>query len=113
MPEISCCCLLSFVETCPPQPVPVNGAVSYTKNQLDEGYPLYTVADYSCNEGYTPSRRTSSFCRKEGWSHPPPTCAGNKKNVTFCYICGYWIGKISECVLIWLPVLIPFTKISN
>ena len=62
-----------------------NGTVTYTTqgNQLDGGYPLNTVATYSCNEGYTPSGRTSSFCRIEGWSHPPPTCAGNRKKLHF------------------------------
>ena len=77
-----CCCFSLFVAICTPQPVPPNETVTYTTqpNQLDGGYPLDTVATYSCNEGYSPSGRTRSYCRMQGWSDPPPACTGNRNN---------------------------------
>ena len=52
-----------------------NGVVNYNLAAVAGGYPVYTVASFTCNDGYTRSGASSSTCKtSEQWNMNKPTC---------------------------------------
>ena len=53
-----------------------NGGISYNKSPLNNGgYPIGTVASFSCNYGYSQTQSNSRTCQTSGmWNQQTPTC---------------------------------------
>ena len=69
-----------IVVICSPLNVPANGEINYNKAPVaDGGYPLDTVASFSCDYGYSRSGSSSRTCETSGnWNHQNPTCNQSK-----------------------------------
>ena len=59
---------------------PSNGQVTYDRNPIDQGYPFYTKATYSCNNGYELNGGSSPReCETYGnWFGTAPQCTQSK-----------------------------------
>ena len=59
-----------------------NGAVTYNLAAVAGGYPVYTVASFTCNSGYSRSGASSSTCQTSGqWSMNKPICNQSKSQL--------------------------------
>ena len=59
-----------------------NGKVSYNENSVDGGYPMDTVASFSCNSGYHRVGAGSSTCQSPGrWNNAIPRCNINRNEM--------------------------------
>ena len=58
-----------------------NGNVSYNESVIpNKGYPVGTMASFTCNSGYCPSGLELSICQNFGhWCWGPPVCKQCKK----------------------------------
>ena len=71
--------LLFLLVICPALSVP-NGQVTYDRYSAGEGYPIGTIAFFSCDMGYLEYGFHASICNTSGiWNHPILTCKGNSK----------------------------------
>ena len=57
-----------------------DGGISYNKSPLNNGgYPVGTVAEFSCNFGYSQSQSNSRTCQLSGmWNQQTPICNQSK-----------------------------------
>ena len=70
--------LYLVVDTCP-VPQLENGQINYNGSQVAEGYPLSTMANFTCSNGYSLSGPNSSTCQiSRSWTQLP-TCNLSKK----------------------------------
>ena len=58
-----------------------NGQISYNDSQVNNEYYVDTVANFTCNYGYSLSGSESSRCVTSGnWNNKTPTCNLSIKN---------------------------------
>lgn len=54
-------------------PVPENGAVLYSNNEVHPPYPALTRANIKCNSGYIPIGSVIAICQNGAWYPSIPT----------------------------------------
>ena len=70
--------------TCAALSQPANGQVAYSNATVDGGYPVDTVATFSCNSRYSRSGSSSRTCQTSGnWNQETPTCNLSNTNIIF------------------------------
>ena len=64
-----------------------NGKVDYHKSPVEGGYPVDTIAVFTCKHGYYHNDSFLSFCQTSGhWTQETPTCIqSNENHIDLCY----------------------------
>ena len=71
-----------FLVTCP-APSLQNGELHYDSSQVFEGYPVETVASFTCHDGFILSGSNSTTCQTSGdWNLETPVCNQSNENGT-------------------------------
>ena len=75
--------LLIYPVTCPSLNFE-NGELNYNTSLLNGGYPVSTMASFSCNQYFNREEPSSVTCQNSGnWSEDSPTCNASNKNMKF------------------------------
>ena len=71
-----------FLVTCGSFIILSHGHITYSKSELNLGYPVGTGADFTCNQGYSRSGSSSRTCQTSGnWNGKTSSCRQSKMHI--------------------------------